>query len=90
MNIPWRVAAITAAIALIAWLETVRAIPNFRLLTFVLIFVAVSIAASMTSGRRRDWLIVCASLAFGLSSLEGLAILLEPKIPLVVYRWMIS
>ena len=90
MNIPWRVAAITAAIALIAWLETVRAIPNFRLLTFVLIFVAVSIAASMTSGRRRDWLIVCASLAFGLSSLEGLAILLEPKIPLVVYRWMTS
>jgi hypothetical protein len=78
-----RLAAIPVLLALIAWMEAGHPVPIFRLFTFLFVFLVVADLASLLRGKARDGLIVLASFAVGLCLLEGVAIVLEPKILMI-------
>ena len=75
-----RMAAIPVLLGLIGWMEAAHPVPIFRLFTFLFVFLVVADLASLLRGKARDGLIVLASLAFGLGVIEGVAIVLEPKV----------
>ena len=65
--------AILILLCLIALLEARHPFPSYRLATFILAFLALAGIASQLRGKRRDGLVVLASLAFGLSIIEATA-----------------
>jgi hypothetical protein len=79
-----RLAAIPVLLALLVWMEARHPLPSFRLFTFFFVFLLAADLVSLLSGRARDGLIVLASLSMGLCVLEGIAIVLEPKIMMTV------
>lgn len=82
-----RIAAIPILLVLIVSLEAYVPLrhyfSNFRLITFVLIFFLLAIAASLARGGRRDFFLTLASLAFGFCIAEVAAAMLEPSQSLV-------
>jgi hypothetical protein len=74
-----RYAAILVALCLITLVEARHPFPLFRLVTFILAFLAFADLASLLRGKSRDGLVVLASLVFGLCVVEGVATVLEPK-----------
>ena len=79
-----RLAAMPVLLALIVWMEADHPVPTFRLFTFLFVLLVAADLASFSRGRARDGLIVLASFAIGLCVLEGIAIVLEPKILMTV------
>lgn len=79
-----RYAVILVALCLIALMETRQPFPHFRLVTFILTFLALACMASLASSKLRNGLVILASLAFGLSIVEATATILENKPSLVI------
>jgi hypothetical protein len=80
----WPYAVLLILLGLVALMETRHSFPHFRLVTFILAFLALAGMASLLRGKLRDGLVVLASLAFGLSIIEATATILENKASLVV------
>jgi hypothetical protein len=81
-------AVILILLCLIALMEAGQPFPSFRLVTFILAFLALAGLASLLRGKLRDGLVVLAALAFGLSMIEAMATILETKVapPAVVTK----
>jgi hypothetical protein len=84
LSLKSRYAVILILLGLVALMETRHPFPFFRLVTFILAFLALAGVASVLRGKLRDGLVVLASLAFGLSIIEATATILENKASLVV------
>ena len=86
-----RLAVIPVLLMLIVWMEVGHPGPAFRLFTFLFVFLIVADLAALLRGKARDGLIVLASLAFSLCILEGVAIVLEPKIMMTATKgWSVN
>jgi lysophospholipase L1-like esterase len=72
-------AAIPILFGLIWWNECAYFVGWFRLVSFILFFLAVADLAAVTRGAVRDGLMVFASLVFGLCLIEAAANIIEPK-----------
>ena len=84
-SVIYRRMAIPVLLVLIGWMELHYPRPSFfRLYTFLFAFMFLADLASLLRGKRRDGLIVLASLVFGLCVLEVVAIVFEPKISMIV------
>ncbi|WP_244532195.1 SGNH/GDSL hydrolase family protein [Methylocapsa palsarum] len=87
ISLKLRILAIPVLIVLIALIEAYvpirHLLSNFRLITFILVFLLICDAASLRRGASRDFLIVLASIAFGLCVVEAVAIRSEPQQSLV-------
>ncbi len=79
-----KIGALPVLAALIVWMELKQPFPMFRLLSFILFFLLAADLALLVSGRRRDALIMLASVAFGLSAVEALGVAMEKKVSLIV------
>jgi hypothetical protein len=79
LSLKSRYAVILILLGLVALMETRHPFPFFRLVTFILAFLALAGVASVLRGKLRDGLVVLASLAFGLSIIEATATILENK-----------
>jgi hypothetical protein len=79
LSLKLRYAVILIALCLIALVETRHPFPFFRLVTFILSFLALAGMASLLRGKSRDGFVVLASLVFGLCAVEGVATVREPK-----------
>lgn len=75
-----RLAVIPVLIAVIALLETQRFSSSFRFFTLVTSFLLLADIASFSRGKLRDVWLVLVSLIVGLIVVEGVAIVVEPKI----------
>jgi hypothetical protein len=73
------VLAIPVLLKLINILETRHPFEMFRLATFILIFFLLADIAVLLRGRWRNFLLIPASLAFGVCLIEGAANIWEPK-----------
>jgi hypothetical protein len=80
LSLKWPYAVILILLGLIALMEARHPFPSFRLVTFILAFLALAGMASLLRGKLRDGLVVLASLAFGLSIVEATATILETKV----------
>ncbi|WOJ89395.1 SGNH/GDSL hydrolase family protein [Methylocapsa polymorpha] len=85
-SFPLRLAAIPLLLGLVVYLELKHPLPYFRLLTFVSVFALLADLASLARGKSRDFLLVLASLAFGISLIEAGANILEPKTSISMTR----
>src|SRR5208337_4815866 len=68
-----KLAVLPILIGLIVWLELKRPFSGFRLATLTLVFFLLVYLATIIAGKTRDFIIVLAALAFGLSIAEGVA-----------------
>jgi len=84
LSLKSRYAVILILLGLVTLMKTRHPFPFFRLVTFILAFLALAGVASVLRGKLRDGLVVLASLAFGLSIIEATATILENKASLVV------
>ncbi len=75
----FKLAVILVAIGLIVWLELKHPFPAFRLATLILVFASLVHLAIMLRGKPRDFVVVLASLAFGLAVAEGVAAAIPPS-----------
>jgi hypothetical protein len=76
-----RLAAIPCLVAVIAILETRQPFGMFRLITFGAVFFLLADIASLLGGNWRDFLLVLASLAFGIFVIEAT----DPKTGGIIY-----
>jgi hypothetical protein len=76
-----RVAAIPVLVAVIAILATRNPFGMFRLITYGAVFLLFANIASLLRGNWRDFLLVLASLAFGIFLIEAAAIIWESREP---------
>jgi hypothetical protein len=79
LSVKSRYAVALILLCLIALVEARNPFPFFRLVTFILTFLALACMASLLRGKLRDGFVVLASLAVGLCVVEGVATVLEPK-----------
>ena len=79
MILLFRRGAIPLLLAGIAFMETARPFPSFRLVTFILLLFLLIDAASFLGGRGRDVLIVAISLLFGLTLIEAAVNIFDPQ-----------
>ncbi len=79
LSVALRLVAAPILIALAIWTEIRHSPDYFRLLSFVLVFCLLADLASLARGGLRDLLLAAASLALGVSALEGIAYLVEPQ-----------
>ncbi|WP_395667051.1 SGNH/GDSL hydrolase family protein [Methylocella sp.] len=70
--------AIAALAGLAVFVETRHRPEHFRLVSVICVFLALGVGASLLRGRWRDGMLVLASIALGLSVLEGVAAWMEP------------
>jgi hypothetical protein len=75
-----RYAIILILLGVIALMEMRQPFPSFRLAAFILAFLALAGIASLLRGKLRDGLVVLASLAFGVSIVEGTATHLDSRV----------
>ncbi len=68
-----KLAVLPILIGLIVWLELKHPFLAFRLATLILVFFLLVYLATIRSGKTRDFMVVLAALAFGLSIAEGVA-----------------
>jgi hypothetical protein len=80
----WTYAILVLLLGVAALMEMRHFFPHFRLVTFILAFLALACMASLVTGKLRNGLIVLASLAFGLSIVEATATILESNASLVI------
>ncbi|WP_202899143.1 SGNH/GDSL hydrolase family protein [Methylocapsa aurea] len=74
-----RLAAIPLLLGAAAFIELKQPLPYFRLFTFTVVFFLLADIASLARGKSRDFLLVLASLAFGISLIEAGANFWEPR-----------
>lgn len=84
-----RIALVPALLAAATIVEARHFVPSFRLLTCVLIFLLLVDLVSLVRGKRRDFLLVLASLAFGICVIEAMASIMEPKEPTSRRDWTV-
>ena len=77
LSLKLRYAILLILLGLLALIETRQPFPSFRLVSFILAFLALVLSASLLRGKLRDGFVVLASLAFGLSIVEAATILLD-------------
>ena len=79
LSLKLRYGLLLILLGLIAFLEARQPFASFRLVSFILAFLALACSASLLRGKWRDGFVVMTSLAFGLSFVETIAVIFDSR-----------
>ncbi|HUB62865.1 MAG TPA: SGNH/GDSL hydrolase family protein [Methylocella sp.] len=79
LSLKLRYGLLLILLGLIAFLEARQPFASFRLVSFILAFLALACSASLLRGKWRDGFVVLTSLAFGLSFVETIAVIFDSR-----------